>query len=49
MTHLGNQNFLPSLIVTQRVTKQFDKSGFDKLVQLLELSLAQFNNPANSV
>ncbi len=49
MTYLGNQDFLPSLIVTQRIPEHFDKSGFDKLVQLCKLLLTEENQVANII
>ena len=46
---VGYNTRIPTLIVKFWITKQFDKSGFDEVIQLLELLLAIEQNGGYSI
>ena len=45
-TYFSNRSLFPSIRIGFRGTKQFDKSGFDQLIQLCKLLFPQRNFPA---
>ena len=49
IAHYAKWLFFPSKWVYHRITEQFDKSGFDEVVQFLELLTPVFNNGIDSI
>ena len=48
-THIVHSKLLPSIWIGCGITEQFDKSGFDKLIQLLKLLLVHSDNIINAI